>query len=134
MRLFNSKVQVPGEWILLPDGLIWPGEFVNYRLMERQFDSVQDYQFCLNKRVEEEVNLEMRCSFLSLPDGELSTRVRQMAEKLHGERDMLRLTVQQRLHLARLLKKETGASVKQIARVVRLKFEEIEPILNPRKG
>ena len=134
MRLFNSKVEVPGEWILLPDGLIWPGEFVNYKLMERQFDSVQDYQFCLNKRVEEEVNMEMRSSAISLPDGEISARARKMAEKLHGERDMLRLTAQQRLHLAWLLKKETGASIKQIARVVRLKLEEVEPILNPRKG
>lgn len=133
-RLFSSKVQVPGEWILLPDGLIWPGEFVNYRLMERQFDSVQDYQFCLNKRVEEDINLEMRRSAISLPDGEISARARQMAEKLFGERDMLRLTAQQRLYLARLLKKETGTSVKQIARVVRMKLTEIEPILNPRKG
>lgn len=133
-RLFNSKIQVPEEWMLLPDGLLWPGEFVNYRLMERQFDSVQDYQFCLNKRVEEDVNLEMRSSSISLPDGEISARARGMAEKLYGVRDMLRLTAQQRLYLARLLKKETGASVKQIARVVRLKLAEIEPILNPRRG
>ena len=133
-RLFNSKTDVPGEWILLPDGLIWPGEYVNYKQMERQFDSVQDYQFCLNKRVEDDINMEMRQSMISLPDGEIRSRVRSMAEKLYGERDMLRLTVQQRLAMARFLKKETGASAKQIARAVRLKLSEIEPILNPRKG
>ena len=134
IRLFNSKTEIPGDWIILPHGMIWPGEFVNYKLMERQFDTVQDYQFCLNKRIEEEVNLEMRKNAISLPDGEIRSRTRVMAEKLYGERNILHLTVQQRLSLARLLKKETGTSAKQIARAVRLKFSEIEPILNPRRG
>lgn len=133
-RLFNSKTEVPGEWILLPDGLIWPGEYVSLKIMERQFESVQDYQFCLNKRVEEDVNQEMRITALSLPDGEISKRARFMAEHLFGENRITQLTAQQRLSLARLLKKETGASVKQVARVVHLKLSEIEPILNPRRG
>jgi len=133
-RLLRSKTEIPGEWTLLPDGMIWPGNFVRYRIMEKQFGSVQDYQYCLNKRVEEDVNLEMRKTSLSLPDGEISARCRAMSEQLFGERQMTRLKVQQRLYLARLLKKETGASAKQIARVVHLKLQEIEPILNPRQG
>ncbi len=134
IRLFSSKTEIPEDWILLPNGMVWPGEFVNYKLMERQFDSVQDYQFCLNKRIEEEVNLEMRKNAISLPDGEIAARSRSMAEKLFGERRITRLTVQQRLSLAQILKKETGTTAKQIARVVHLNISEIEPILNPRKG
>ena len=134
IRLFNSKLEVPGEWTILPDGMVWPGDFINYRVMERQFDSVQDYQFCLNKRIEEEVNLEMRKTQISLPDGEISARARVMAGKLFGEDRILHLTVPQRLSLARILKKETGSAAKQSARVVHLKLSEIEPILNPRKG
>ena len=133
-RLFNSKTDVPEQWVLLPDGLIWPGEFVNYKLMERQFNSTQDYQFYLNKRVEEDINLEMRQSSVSLPDGEISTLARKMAGKLFGEDRIIRLTAAQRLSLARILKKETGTSTKQIARVVHLKLAELEPILNLRKG
>ena len=119
---------------MLPDGMIWPGSFVNFTVMERQFNSVQDYQFCLNKRVEEDINQEMRASAVSLPDGEIAARARQMAGKLFGENRMLHLTVQQRLSLARILKKETGTTAKQVARVVHLKLSEIEPILNPRRG
>ncbi len=133
-RLFHSKTDVPGEWIVLPDGLIWPGEYVNYKLMERQFSSVQDYQFCLNKRVEEDINQEMRLSSVSLPDAEVSARARLMAGKLFGEDRIKHLTVEQRVSLARILKKETGATAKQVARVVHLKLLELEPILNPRKG
>ncbi len=133
-RLFNSKTVLPDEWVLLPDGLIWPGEYVDYIVMEKQFNSAQDYRFCLNKRVEEEINPEMREASVSLPDGEIAARCRALAERLFGEKLTNRLTVQQRLSLARILRKETGANVKQIARVVRLKKEDLEPILNPRKG
>lgn len=134
IRLFNSKTEIPGDWTVLPDGMIWPGSFVNFTVMERQFNSVQDYQFCLNKRVEEDINQEMRASAVSLPDGEIAARARQMAGKLFGENRMLHLTVQQRLSLARILKKETGTTAKQVARIVHLKLSEIEPILNPRRG
>jgi REP element-mobilizing transposase RayT len=134
MRLFNSRTEIPGDWIVLPDGLIWPGAFVNTSAMERQFSSVQDYQFCLNKRVEEDINQEMHATMISLPDGEIAARARRMAGKLYGEDRIRRLTVQQRTSLARVLKKETGTTAKQIARVVHLKLEEIEPILNPRRG
>ena len=133
-RLFHSKTEVPGDWILLPDGMLWIGDFVDYPTMERQFNSAQDYQFCLNKRVEEAINTEMRVPALSLPDGEVASRVRAMAQKLYGEHHISRLRVDQRLSLARILRKETGTSVKQIARAIRLKPEELEPILNPRKG
>jgi REP element-mobilizing transposase RayT len=134
IRLFSSKVELPGAWTVLPDGMIWPGNFVNFRVMERQFDTVQDYQFCMNKRTEEEVNLEMHRNQVSLPDGEISARVKKMAGELYGEDRILRLTVTQRLSLGQILRKETGTTAKQIARAVHLKLSEIEPILNPRKG
>lgn len=134
MRLFNSKTEVPGDWIVFPDGMIWPGSFINSTVMERQFNTVQDYQFCLNKRVEDDINQEMRSSAISLPDGEISAWARDMAGKLFGENRIRRLSVQQRTALARILKKETGTTTKQIARVVHLKLEEIESIFNPRKG
>jgi hypothetical protein len=88
----------------------------------------------LNKRVEEDINQEMRLSSVSLPDAEISTRAKQMAGKLFGEDRIIRLNAEQRVYLGRILKKETGATTKQIARVVHLKLSEIEPILNPRKG
>lgn len=133
-RLFNSRTEVPGDWIVLPDGMIWPGEFVQYRQMERQFASVQDYQYCLNKRVEEDINLEMRASAISLPDGEIAKWAANLSERLFAIRQITRLTVHQRISLARILKKETGASAKQVARTVHLKLDELEPVLNPRKG
>ena len=99
-----------------------------------QVKSVTDYQFVMNKRVEEEVNLEMRKDLISLPDGEISARARTMSGKMFGEMRISRLTLQQRISLARILKKETGANAKQVARVVHLNLSEIEPILNPRRG
>lgn len=84
-RLFNSKTELPGDWIVLPDG-------------------------------------------------EIAARVRSMAEKKYGEQRIRFLNVNQRMSLARILRKETGTTVKQIARAVHLRQEEIEPILNPRKG
>jgi hypothetical protein len=133
-KILQSKTELPAEWILLPNGLIWPGNYVNPQVLERQFDSVRDYQFVLNKRVEEEINLEMYIQSVSVPDGEVRSRARDMAGKLFGNRQVTALSARQRLDLARLLKRETGAAAKQIARVVHLKLAELEPILNPRRG
>ena len=133
-KILQSKTELPAEWILLPNGLIWPGNYVNPQVLERQFDSVRDYQFVLNKRVEEEINLEMYNQSVSVPDGEVRSRARDMAGKLFGNRQVTALSALQRLDLARLLKRETGAAAKQIARVVHLKLAELEPILNPRRG
>ena len=133
-RILQSKTELPADWILLPDGMIWPGDYVGTKIMERQFDSVWDYQFVLNTRVEEEINLEMYTQFVSMPDGEVKSRASNMAVKLFGHPKMAELNVQQRLDLARILKKETGAATKQIARIVHLKLAELEPILNPRRG
>jgi len=133
-RLLNSRTDVPGDWILLPDGQIWPGCYINYEKLERMFNSAQDYQFHLNKRVENDINLEMRGSLISLPDGDISKRLRELAEDFFDVREVSSLNAQQRLALAQILRKEMGASTKQIARVCHLKLSEIEPILNPRKG
>ena len=133
-RILQSKTELPAEWTLLPNGLIWPGDYTGTQVMERQFDSVRDYQFVLNKRVEEEINLEMYNPFVSVSDGDVRSRARDMAGSLFGNRQIAELSVRQRLDLARLLKKETGASTKQIARIVRLKLAALEPILNPRRG
>ena len=133
-RILHSKTELPADWILLPNGLIWPGNYVNTKVMEHQFDTVRDYQFVLNKRVEEEINLEMHSQFVSVPDGEVRSRAKTLAGESFGCRNVIELDVQQRLNLARLLKKETGATSKQIARVVHLKLAELEPILNPRRG
>ena len=133
-RLFSSKTDVPGDWIILPDGLIWPGQFIAYKTMERQFDSVRDYQFVLNRKVEEEINTEMYGSFVSLPDGEIASRAQRIVNHLYGNQQILELDVRQRISLARQLKKETGATIKQIARIVHLKLSELEAVLNPRIG
>ena len=133
-RILNSKTELPDDWILLPDGMIWSGNYVSTQVMERQFDSVRDYQFVLNKRVEDEVNLEMYSQQISLPDRDIKSRARDLAGKLFRCRQIADLNVQQRVQLARLLKKETGASAKQTARIVRLKLTELEPVLNPRRG
>jgi len=102
--------------------------------MERQFNSAREYQFYLNKGVETEINQEMYGSAVSLPDGDLYLHLHRLSEKLFGNNRSADLTVQQRVSLARILKRETGAGTKQIARAVRLKLKELEPLLNPRKG
>lgn len=102
--------------------------------MERQFDSVRDYQFVLGRKVEEEINLDMHASSVSLPDGEVASLAKDLAGQLFGSRQIGDLSVNQRLQLALRLKKESGATAKQVARIVRLKLSEVEPILNPRRG
>jgi REP element-mobilizing transposase RayT len=133
-NLFSSKSELPGDWLYLSDGLIWPGNFVNYKLMERQFKSVRDYQFYMNKGVESDINQQIYGDAASLPDGEIAMLARSISKEYSGTDRIADLGVRERISLARKIKKQTGATSKQIARIVRLKLSELEPILNSQKG
>ena len=83
--------------------------------------------------MEEEINMEMHGSFVSLPDGEVAARAKRLVKQF-GDVPVTELDVRQRISLARQIKKETGATTKQVARIVHLKLSELEAVLNPRMG
>lgn len=123
--LFESRVSIPDDWLVLPEGMIWPGCYVNWQKVEKLFKSVTDFNYEMNKKCEDNVNREMMNDHVSLPDGEVRAKAREISGRLFNTGQISTLGVEQRILIAKELKKTMGISSKQIARIIRMNLSDI---------
>ena len=126
---FHTKEPLPDSLTVL-DGLILPSNYVPVDLVERIFRSHRAYNYFLFRTREEDV--ESRggdISRLSLPDTELRQHKRRIMQELFGDASARELDTTRRLRLARELRRRYNCSVKQVARMVGLRSDELEPLL-----
>lgn len=127
-KAFESKIMLPKEWLLLQDGLIWPGSYTDYKRVERLFGHPRKYMYYLNQNVETEINQQMYGETISLPDQDVTRIAREMAQERFGVREIDRLDVPDRIQLCRVVKKQACVSLKQLARVAHLPLAELRKI------
>ena len=127
-NLFQTRVVLPEDWIVQPDGIIWPGCYTDYRRVEKLFGHPQHYLFSLNQNVETSVNQQMYHESISLPDQDVRQIAKALSEQLFGEVEITSLDLSCRIQLCRNLKKQVGASLKQLARIVHLPLAELKKI------
>jgi hypothetical protein len=128
-KLLGTRINLPGDWLILPDGLIWPGSYTDYPRIERVFGSVGNYMFSLNQKVEINVNQEMMSGSISLPDGDVAKMAKEIAFSKFAVRDTDILSVCQRIEVCRLLRKKAWATSKQLARVFHIPQEALKEII-----
>lgn len=124
-RLFGTKVSVPEDFLIGPDGMIWPGCYTDYAFVERLFGKPMTMIDRMTKSVEYQINMDMAEGKLSLPDAELLQKAKGLARQIFGAKSIGDLDVDQRISLARRLKITTKASYKQISRVVQMRYSDI---------
>lgn len=127
-ELFGTRMELSEGWRFLPSGMIWPEEYVDYRRTEKVFERPSAFLFFLNKSVETEVNSEMGEGKFNLPDNEAKRFRDNLCKKMYGEVSVTSLNVSQRIEIAKVFRKEKGASIKQIARLLHLPLNEVERI------
>ena len=127
--MFNTREVLPQDWLVFKDGMIWPGCYTEYKRVEQLFRTAASFIYECNKKVEPKVNAEMKEDFVSLPDNEVSEKALALAQSLFGKSKISDLSVSQRTKVASLLKKQTETSVKQLARIVRLKYEDLKLLI-----
>lgn len=125
---FDSKIKLPEEWLLLPDGLIWPGSYTDFKRVEKLFGHPRNYLFYMNQNVETEINQQMYAETISLPDQDVARIAREKSLKQFGVEEIARLDVSERIQLCRSVRKETRASLKQLARIAHLPLAELRKI------
>lgn len=128
-RMFNTKELLPAEWSVMPDGLIWPGCYVDFKRAEGAFGNVWGFMYEMNKRNEEAINAEMYGNEISLPDKDVLQMIVREASAVYGESNPDMLTGKQRLELCRILRRSHNLDVKQMCRLLHLKVSEIKQIL-----
>ena len=127
-KVFETRISLPGDWILMPDGLIWPGCYTQYQKVERLFGQPSSFLFSLNQRIEAKVNQEMESSSLSLPDYDITRMAEKAAMDQYGSPVIETLDMSQRIVLCGQLVKRPGVNLKQLARVFSIPPYELRRI------
>lgn len=123
--LLNSKTALPDEYELSPDGMIYPYNYVDYEFVERLYRSPAEFIYHLS--VNNDRILEMETGVLKhghYNDQELYNSMREICRTEFKKSGIECLTIEEKLHLAEILRKHYGAGTKQISRVT-----GIDPIL-----
>ena len=124
--ILKTRVRLPDYWLVNSEGMIMPTSYIDISRLEKLFKSVNAYLFFLSKKLEGIVELEMengRKTFT--PDKELRPVAEKMAQEMFGC-PIADLNVSSKINIARRLKSEYLASVKQVSRMVQLKEELLD--------
>ncbi|MBR5724288.1 MAG: hypothetical protein IKX62_02795 [Bacteroidales bacterium] len=126
---FRTREAIPDSLKVWED-LILPDNYIPIETIERLFWSARVYQLFLGSTRDEDIETRGGAiSRLSLPDAELREHRSRISLELFGKAGTRELSTTQRLRLAKELRRRFNSSPKQVARLVGLKFEQVESLL-----
>ena len=121
---------VPAGDVRIIDGMVFPGEYVAYELVERLFKTRKSFIYFFCKTREEDVDARGgTISQLSIPMQEMRQHKNETCRELFGVDSIRTLSTEQRLRLAKVLKSRYNSSLKQIIRLSGLVYNEAKDLL-----
>lgn len=125
--MLKSRISVPDDWLVCQNGMISPRSFMDLQHTERIFKTSTRYSYFLAKKLEGAVELQMRESRKTfMLDKDLRNVTKQLSLKMYGSEDLRALDVKSRLAIARRLRYDYAATVKQISRMIYLDPDALE--------
>lgn len=110
--------------------LVFPGEYVAYEIVERIFKTCKSFNYFLCITREEDVDARGgTLSHLTIPMQEMRQHKSELCREMFGTAHVKGLNTQQRLRLARALRRQYNSSVKQIARLCGLVYDEVKDMI-----
>ena len=129
-RMVKSKEIIPGDWLVFNNGVIWPGSYTDFKAAEKFFASVGDFLFMVNNSsIDKTVNMEMMEDSPSIPDSEVRDKALEIARIDYGKETVSRCSADERIALARILRKEFHCGHRQLARVLGMNAEDLSRIV-----
>lgn len=129
-KMVKSKEIIPGDWLVFNNGVIWPGSYTDFKTAERFFTGVGDFMFMVNNsNIDKTVNMEMMEESPSLPDSEVRDKALEIARIDYAKETVSRCSADERIALARILRKEFRCGHRQLARVLGLKPDDLSRIV-----
>jgi len=129
-KMFGTRLDIPENWLVNDEGMIWPGSYVEYRRAESSFGSIVNFMYELNKKNEDIVNQEMYGNKISLNDFEVMKILKAVSMDQNGIGDISVLSIEQRLDLIREMRRTHGTDIKQLGRLLHLKHNDLKLIWN----
>ena len=129
-NVFETRIDLPGDWVLKPDGLIWPGCFTDYKRVERLFGQPSQLMYALNQKKEAKINEELNRKSLSLPDQDVLQMAKDAARRHYNSTDLETLDLTQRVVLCTELYKRSGVNLKQLGRIFHIAPDTLKTIFH----
>ena len=129
-RILRSHQAVPDSYMVDAQGMILPSCYVNAEMVEKIFRHPSRLMMSLAKKVENDIEVHFGIAKqITVTDQELLTQMNELIGLEFGKNSILQLSMEERLKLSLLLKRNFGAGVKQIARVTRLSPEIVSKVV-----
>ena len=127
--LLKTKTEIT-EDVLVIDGIVYPGEYVAWEIVERIFKTHKSFNrfMCISKEEDVE-NRGGSISRLSIPIQEMRQYRNEICKELYGVESIRTLSAKERLKLAKVIRSRYNSSLKQIARVCGLLYEEVKDMI-----
>lgn len=110
--------------------IVFPGEYVAYEIVERLFRTCRSYNYFMCTSREDDVDARGgTISHLSIPMQEMRQHKKDLCMEMFGVHGTNSLDTPKRLRLARALRSRYNSSVKQIARLCGLIYDEVKDLI-----
>lgn len=128
--LKSRHAVVPDTFLVNEDGIIPPACYVACDIVERLFPHPSFLMMALARKVENEMEIRMGAAErIVMSDVELKTQIGELIRSEFGVSAMSHLSADDRLRLCLLVRRNFNASVKQIARLLRLSQDIVASVL-----
>lgn len=128
--ILKSESTVPSHYCVDENGIILPECYVDVKRVEGIFKHPARFLNMLSRKVEGDVEIKFGIAdTVSLSDQEIATQMKELIYKEFQKESLSQLSMEQRLTLCSLLKKNFRAGAKQIARISHLPLHIVEQIV-----
>ena len=132
-KLFGTKQNIPSDWLVNDEGMLWPGSYVDIQRAEAAFGSAAKFLYELNKKNEDLINQEMYGDSISLHDADAAAILEKTAEDMFGSGCIDYLSLEERLELIRTVNRTRGTDIKQLGRILHIKYQDLAKIWERRQ-
>ena len=129
-RITKSRISLPDHYMVDEEGMIMPSCYVDVKTVEDIFRHPSRLMLLLAKKVENDVEIRLGAADdVNMTDQEVLTHMNELIRKEFKADSINRISMDQRLKLCLLLKRNCRAGLKQIARLTRLDPELVARIV-----
>ena len=128
--LRTNNVSITHSVVPMIGPIVFPGEYVAYEIVNRLFKTCKSFNYFLCITREEDVDSRGGLiSLLSIPMQEMRQHKNEVCQELFGKKSVKSLCTEQRIRLARTLRRRYNSSIKQIARLCGLVYGEVKDLV-----
>ena len=119
--ILKSHSTVPDSYMVDDSGMVLPQCYVDVAAVEKIFRHPARLLMMIARKIENDVEVKLGLGdWVTLTDQEILTQLPELIRTEFKKDSLVQLTVEQRLHLCLLMKRNFGAGVKQISRIIHM--------------